>query len=81
MARYLVETLFTYTSVTYETGMWGSGLPGKPEINQGSYLGTKPASAATLRRFVLNNARDLGIKMRIRSIAVHGASTSRWIAV
>ncbi len=47
---------------------------------QGSYLGRKPATAQTLRRFVHRNAIDCGFRLRLDSLTVTNHFQSQWIS-
>lgn len=49
--------------------------------NRGSYLGRKPASEKTIRRFLLANARTSGLGSgRVLSVKILHSAVSPWIA-
>ena len=69
----LIQTNFTYQCDAFRT--MGKG----PFV--GSYLGRKPATLATIRRFLATNARRTGnLDFVATDVKVLDSSESRWIA-
>lgn len=71
--NFLTATLFQYT---YRVN-W-DGHEGKPETQMGSYLGRKPATPATVKRFLRKNWRDAGLPATLIDVTVFGSSLSKW---
>ena len=66
---YLIATSFAY-SVRDEYG--------RVEQRQGSYLGRKPATAATLRAFVRHTCRQYAPWLSLDTLTVYGNCVSPW---
>jgi hypothetical protein len=66
----LIETRFAYT--------WKDR--GRRETLSGSYLGRKPATLATVRRFLRGNIRRYAPWLQLLDITVLGSSESCWRA-
>lgn len=67
----LIATNFFYTA------RWSDG---KTKEEFGSYLGRVPASAKTIRAFLLKNARECLTKLELKSVRITGSYISEWIS-
>jgi hypothetical protein len=61
----LIQTNFSYLD--------GSGW------KDGSYLGRKAASEATVRKFLRETAKQYGVRRKIRRVVMGTSFESRWI--
>jgi hypothetical protein len=74
VAKKLIETRFTYDV------QWTKGAATDHNCT-GSYLGRKPASVATLRRFLRTTATRYGWSTaRHSNINITGSSESQWVS-
>lgn len=68
---FLICTRFRYT-------VDGPTYP-RPSTHEGSYLGTKPASLQTIRRFLNGNTRKYGVPgTRYTGVEILGSYESQW---